>query len=446
MLEQALGTTPATGAPRQVEAIPPLFATPAPSELDRYLTDFDDMLLDDPGRMRGYLDAGRPQAETLLITDATDGPGLQEDESRMPASNSHPRLPPLTQIQPAIDHYFSHVNSLLPLFSQDTFMNMLENYYAGTCQDPQIAWAAVNVVLALSMSLPKSASSDLDLGSGDEQIAPYVNNARSVFPELLTRGVDLLGLQVVLGLVIIYHVLKDSRPAVVLVGTAVRFVHRLRLHTRQGQTRLSSEDCIKSQRVFWITYLFDRDICLRHHTPSVLADGDIDLDLPPETPSDGAGDVYTKDGNTRVNFLRVRLHLAHIQGRIYNLLFATQAAKITSQERLTRIVHLHKQLEHWRLSLPPKFQAETAVDHISRTALYWICMMHFSYLSCLVMIHGIWSHDAEWRKRLRTGLDAGGKDSRVAPKLPRGWKTCVSMSRSCMGLLYRMPLSDGSVW
>ncbi|KAM0263358.1 hypothetical protein ACHAQJ_001214 [Trichoderma viride] len=336
-----------------------------------------------------------------------------------------------------------------------SFTRMLHSYFASTCQqNPRAVWAAINIVLALGTRLPVSPSADLDLGSRDGQVAKYINNVQSVLAELIARDVNLLSLQVVLGLVTIFHGLKDSQPSVVLIGTAVRLAHRLRLHSRDYQQHISPNEALERSRVFWIAYLFDKDICLRHHTPSVQVDADIDLDLPVERPFDGSGNVYTKDGGDRVltNFFQLRLRLAHIQGRVYDQLFSTRAAKIRPQERQARVTLLHNELERWRLTVPSELQADVVTEYASRTALFWLCMMHFSYLGCLVMIHGMWSHDVEWRQRLTAtsavrGVAAQAADrSRMRPPLPRGWKHCVQMSRHCMALMYQMPLSDCSVW
>ncbi|RFU80369.1 fungal specific transcription factor [Trichoderma arundinaceum] len=388
-----------------------------------------------------------PQLEGLS---ASDIPYLGMMEPENVVRDSYKRLPPLQEIQPIIDRYFTYVNPLMPLFSQITFIHMLHDYYASTRYDSQV-WAAINIVLALGTRLPASPTMDIDLRSGDSKSAEYINNAQSVLSELVARDVDLLSLQVVLGLVIIFNGAKDQRPAVVLIGMAVRLAHRLRLHSRDHQHHVSLDEVIQRNRVFWIAYIFDKDICLRHHTPSVQADADIDLDLPTERPPDGAGDIYTKDSRFLVNFFQLRLRLAHIQGRVYDLLFSTRAAKIKPQERQARVALLHNQLEHWRLTVPPELQADVVTEHASRESFFWLCMMHFSHLGCLVMIHGMWSHDAEWRKRLTPipfAIDATGTLDypQPPPPLPRGWKSCVQMSRNCMSLMYRAPLSDCSVW
>lgn len=425
---------------------------------DEYLPDFDRIILDDVNQLLTQQYAISSQAidpQTLDNVYALNADKVPVDTDDVAVNSVYPSLPPLLDIQPAIDDYFTHVNSLIPLFSQTEFNRILQSYYSSTCRYPRVAWAAINVVLALATRLPASPSNAIDLGSGDIQVSKYVNNAQSVLSELVVHDADLLGLQVMLGLVIVFHAMKDSRPAVVLAGTAVRLAQRLRLHLRESGHGLPSSMVLQRNRVFWIAYLFDKDICLRHHTPSVQADVDIDVDLPLDESEDEAGNIYATDGQTRINFFRLRIGLAHIQGRVYDLLFATRATKIAERERRARVIFLHNQLEHWRRKLPSEMQADAIVDHVvGRPALFWLCMMHFSYLGCLVMIHGIWSHDAEWRKRLTAGFEDanGGRQgksdagSRQAPPLPRGWRNCVQMSRQCMSLINRMPLSDCSVW
>ncbi|GFP57678.1 ABC-transporter-regulating transcription factor [Trichoderma asperellum] len=343
------------------------------------------------------------------------------------------------------------MNSLMPLFSRTSFTHRLQSYYAFECENPRKTWAAINIVLALGTRLPTSPSADFELEDEDSQVAKYVNNVQSILSELVTRDVDLLSLQVILGLVIIFNSLKDSSPAVVHIGTAIRLAHRLRLHNPDHLQDDCSDETLESNRVFWIAYIFDKDISIRYHTPSAQADDDIDLRAPVDMPPDGAGNIYAKDGRFLVNFFRLRLQLAHIQGQVYDQLFSTPAAKITPQERQTRVALLHNQLERWRLTVPSELQADVVTKHAGRTALFWLCMTHFSYLGCLVMIHGMWSHDTEWRKRLKpssSGSDATANidHSKLLPPLPQGWKYCVQMSRHCMALMYQTPLSDCSVW
>jgi hypothetical protein len=418
---------------------------------EHYLPDFDSTLPGDANQIFGQQFTSLSAPIDLSMANSSGGTFEDVHDTRQ-INTSYPFLPPLTEVQPKVNHYVAHVNSIIPIFSEDAIAQMLQKCYSIPEQRSQYTWAAINIVLALAALLPSSPSSSLDLSSGDGKVATYVNNAQTVLSAIMTHEESILGLQVVLGLVIISHTMKDSRPAVVLIGTAVRLAHRLRLHIKSTLETLSEDEAVQCHRVFWITYLFDKDISLRHHTPPMQSDADIGVDFPPEYPSDNAGIIYTSDGRIRLNFLRLRLQLAHIQGRVYQLLFAVKTDNIAVDERRRRVTLLHYQLEHWRRLIPPEMQADAVVKHAQRTSLFWLSLLQFSYLGCLVMIHGIWSFDTEWRQRLADNLldTPGGKGSKQntseqAP-LPKGWKYCVQMSRNCMRMIYQMPLSDCSVW
>lgn len=328
---------------------------------------------------------------------------------------------------------------------------LLQEYYTRKCEK-RLVWAAINIVLALAAQMPVLPSGELDLDLGSSPVNAYLQKIRPIVPEAILDEVSLLSLQVILGQIIICHTLKDAQQAVTLIGIAVRLAHRLRLHQKNSREPLSEEEINQRSRVFWITYIFDRDISLRHHTPPLQNDADIGLNLPHGNPSDGVGNIYAQDGSSQMNFFRTRVRLAHIQGRVYDSFFSTRASKLSRQERSARVAILHKELEDWRESLPSQFQAEQAMQHLTRHDLIWVCMMHFTYLSCLVMVHGIWSHSSEWRNRFSEGLSktssnpASDHSLAVAPKLPDGWQNCVSMSRNCMRLIQSLPLSDCSVW
>lgn len=364
---------------------------------------------------------------------------------------SYPNLPALAQMQPAINHYFTNVNSAMPIFSEAGFTRMLQDYSTSDRQQSRSAWAAVNIVLALASRLPCQPSGQLDLGSLDVQVAQYFNNAQAILADIVTGDPSLLNLQIVLGLIVMSHTMEDLSAAVVLVATAVRLAQRLRLHVGDDLDSYPAEERLQRSRVFWLTYIFDKDTCLRHHTPSLLAEVDIGLDLPVDNPPDNVGYIYTKDGRTALHFFKLRLQLSNLQGRVYDLLYAIKANKILQTERQKRVTLLHYRLELWRRSIPVEMQADVVTEHVSEEGLFWICLLHFSYLGCLVMIHGIWTHDAEWRQRLTHSFSASspsinkGKAHQVPP-LPRGWKNCVQMSRHCMQLVYQMPLSHCSVW
>ena len=391
------------------------------------LPDFDNILLSNVN--------GLTSQQSLGLKDMSQSPEVL------------PPLPPLLQVHSPIMDFFKNINSVLPLFSEKTLWEMLHGYYSCIPQYyTRGTWAAANVVLALA-TITTNRTDNPDVGS------EYINNAQSLLPELLARDPEIIDLQVVLGLVIVFQMLRDSRPAVVLVGMAVRLAHQLRIHLSQTYHDIPQDQQREYQRIFWIAYLLDRDICLRYHTPATQAEDDFDVDFPPSASDTGYIYAFSQHGDcVCFDYFRHRLRLAIIQGRVYNMLFGARASKICFAERQSRVLLLHNELETWRQAIPAEFQADLFLEYAGRegSGLFWLSLMHFSYLGCLVMVHGIWSHDTQWRQRLLTSVIEGNNslDSfNVLPaSLPKGWRVCVEMSRHCMRIMQKMPLGSCSEW
>ncbi|KAK3395139.1 fungal-specific transcription factor domain-containing protein [Podospora didyma] len=396
-----------------------------------------------------------PSPASALMTD-DDIEYLDSSDWVVPERPSIPKLPPLEQIQPIIEGYFRHINSAIPLFSESAFVRKLNEWYTFPSRRTRAVWAAVNIVLALGSKVLTNPTLDVDFRVEDTNLSVYINNAQSVLAELVTREEDLLGLQVMLGLVMLMRSSKDPRPAVVLVGAALRLAHRLRFQSRyELETRYTPDEGLHRCRLFWITYMLDKEISLKHQTPSVQLDTDIDLDLPSPNPSDGAGDVYTADGRVRFNYLRARVQLAYIQGKVYDLLYSTRSQKVPPQERRARVVRLATQLEKWRRTLPPEMQLGSVERELDRWPLAHMSNLLWSYQACLIMTHGVWSHNAHWLKRvsdysriaiLDSNVDGPKSCNLQQPPLPVAWDCCLEISRKCLAMARVMPQSDWDVW
>ncbi|KAK3317085.1 fungal-specific transcription factor domain-containing protein [Apodospora peruviana] len=395
-------------------------------------------------------DEDRPVAEEL------DDHALECDPIDYIVRPPPPKLGPLHEILPIVDTYFTHFNSQIPLFSQPDFMRMLYEWYSAPSRRSRAVWAAVNVVLALGSRVPSEPVWEIDFSAQDPKFTGYMKNVQSAVAELMTRDKDLLGLQVLLGLVILYNESKDPRPATLLIGAAVRLIHRLRFQSKDDIEALyTPEEGLHRTRLFWITYMLDKGISLKHQTPSLQLDADIDLDLPSSSLEDGAGDIYTADGRVRVNYFRLSVQLAYIRGRTYDLLYSTRSTKVSPQERQSRVVRLSRQLEKWRLSIPAEMQIGSVADHVGRMELVSMATLHCSYLSCMFMVHGIWSSNADWIKRISSYSRTAIKDSEVEgrrcfhvqhPPLPAAWTKCVQGSRDCLMMAKKIPQSDCTVW
>ncbi|KAK4165571.1 fungal-specific transcription factor domain-containing protein [Cladorrhinum sp. PSN259] len=381
---------------------------------------------------------------------------IRTSSSSSSSNQQSKQLPPIETILPTMDHYFTQINRVIPLFSQPQVTRLLNEWYTYPSRRTNAAWAAVNIILALGSRLPTTPILDMDFQNETAPFGQYLTNAQSVLSELVVRDQDLLGLQTLLGLVLLYQTLPDPRPGTVLIGAAVRLVHRLRMQSRDDIRILyPAEEGLHRTRLFWITYFLDKEISMRHHTPSMQLDADIDQDLPSPDPADGMGDIFTLNGKVRVNYLRLRVRLAHIHGRIYDLLYSTRSSKISKVERQARVVRLSYLLENWRSSVPVEMQPGMMGDHLGRMGLVFMASMHCSYVACMIMVHGVWSYQAEWVKKVSSYSQIALKDNDTEgarcctlqnPPLPSAWKRCVQIARECLRMISKIPQSDGNIW
>ncbi|RDW72837.1 hypothetical protein BP6252_06744 [Coleophoma cylindrospora] len=277
-------------------------------------------------------------------------------------------LPPIHNIMPMVDNYFNTHNNVTLLFDEAQFMPLLARWYAKNPKRDRATWAAILVVIALgSRSLTPGTVASRDLEERAELESYCMRNAQSVMSEFATRDEDLLGMQVLLGLAILFYDCSDTMPASILSGTAMKLAHRLQLHSRSSAQLFTAEEVQQRSRVFWNAYILDKDLSLRAKAPSVQCDADIDIPLPPIVLSDGAGIITSKDGHSHLNLFRLRVDLAHIEGKIYDLLYSSRSIKAPKPERQRRVTSLQAMLDHWYARIPPAFKIEMAsATHSSR--------------------------------------------------------------------------------
>ncbi|KAK2761508.1 nadh oxidase [Colletotrichum kahawae] len=397
------------------------------------------------------INGGGESAESIEFVDHVSS---SESPSEWVTEPEKPKLPPLEEIMPVIDEFFNRYNCVMPLFDPPTFMRMLSNWYVPSSGQSTAVWAAVNIAMALGYRCTLKEQGNLDALVDDQKVMYHMRNVQSVVSDLVTREEDLLGLQVLLGMVVLFLGTKDPKPASVLIGTAVRLAHRMHLHDKESLQYFSPEVARQRVRLFWITYIMDKEISLKSKTPSFQLDVDIDLPLPERNPEDGAGIMFARNGS-KFNYFRARVELSHIAGKVYDQLYSTRARKVSPQDRQLRVTRLEQMLENWRRNLPPEFQIDSALQCLDSLPIVHMSLLYHGYFTAMVMTHGIYSHDADWVRQISSysqmtikDLDSSPNSScgRQNPPLPLGWAKCAELSRSCMKLFVESPKSDCSIW
>ena len=198
-------------------------------------------------------EACRPNREIEKISSlGSVDPGLTIKQSPQDRS-----LPPREASLYYVDCFFRHLNNAMPLFDRTSFMQVFEDWYGDTATRTSVRWAFLQIGLALGVRASRFEASNVELDSTRRKNS-YLANAQSVLPDLVTHDEDLLGLQTLLGIVILLQNRSDQKPGSAILASAMRLVHRLELHAGSPDRRWSSSDALQRYRVFWIAYMLDK--------------------------------------------------------------------------------------------------------------------------------------------------------------------------------------------
>jgi hypothetical protein len=385
---------------------------------------------------------------------ATTSPWLNDQftHSRLTAGLHEVQLPleSSSVIMPVIDDFFRHFNTIVPLFDQPTFMHLLQEWFSTPHTRTTVRWAAIHAVLGISMR-----NFGFKVASNESKVLRCMRNIEAVLDDVVTSTSDLTGLQTVLCLVMLYQGTTDPRPATALVATAVRLAHRLRLHRQDNDRVIAPPQGVQGNRVLWILYILDRDISMRAHDPYLLQDHDMDVDLPPLEPDDGAGVLCTATGNSYFNFLLCRIQLARIQSKMYDWLYSVRAEKSGEMERQARVEQLNSMLSAWQDSIPASFRTEMD-DSLPVGVKQQLVVMHFAHHYSLLKINQVHVNSlenqrvrnfTEWTLRYAQDQADDGPHVVELPPLPPKWQLCVDQARDCMALVRHVnPVDYGHIW
>ncbi|KAL2694770.1 hypothetical protein Neosp_001357 [[Neocosmospora] mangrovei] len=200
------------------------------------------------------------------------------------------------------------------------------------------------------------------------------------------------------------------------------------------------------------------ELALRCKSPYYQLDSETDLDLPPADPEDGLGVIPSDTDSVQLNFLRVRVQLAFIQGKTNDLLYSQKGRKLTPEQRSNNITRIEERMAEWLKTIPPELQtAEGIKQRLSPMPTLLMLNMFYRHFECLIQLHNIFSFDDVWIDRVNSYLspavievkddEPDGELMRagLAP-LPPGWTGCVSGARLCMELITMGRQSEFTLW
>ncbi|XHF97425.1 hypothetical protein AWENTII_001011 [Aspergillus wentii] len=354
-------------------------------------------------------------------------------------------LPPKDEAMSLFRDFFENFNCMFPLYHEPTFMHLAEKQYSRDPYEGSGWWASINVVLAIAHRL--RVMSNLVPHEEDKKAWLYLKNAMGVMTELTMRNTDLLSVQALLGMSLFLQGTPNPQPAFFLIAAAIRLAHSIGLHKRGSGFGLNPVEVEQRKRVFWISYLLDKDFCLRSGRPPVQDDDDMNVELPSEDPPDNVGNVPLSDGKGKFNLFRSMCQFAIIESRVYKRLYSAKATKQSDGELLNTIGELDKELEEWKESIPLDFRPEYEIKATHTPLILHVVVMQFAYYNCLTTIHRMSVHHGYWTSRLSNYAIQGLNARPLNPRVFLSAVLCVTAARASINLIKYIPQGDfACVW
>ncbi|KAG5816534.1 hypothetical protein H9Q74_000856 [Fusarium xylarioides] len=361
------------------------------------------------------------------------------------ATSDQLELAPLSEVLPLVDNYFRNYNTIVPLFEENAFMRMLLDWYSSSTKRSTVAWAAINVVLAINYRVLEGKTMD------DPAFSQSIRNVRSVMSESMMQGQDLMGLQVLLGMVILFQGSLEVQLAIVLIGSVVRLAQSLRLNSKKALAGLSKSEQAHRTRLFWLTYIYDREMAQRSQCPYNQPDCETDIDLLEANPEENLGVITSSTDRIRSNYLRSCAKFAFIQGKAHDLLYSQKSHSPTAERKARSITLIEELLKEWVDEIPFELRTTEGIDKtLSPLARDMMTNLWSRHIETRIKIHSIFTFEDTWINRVRRYLspavidisdDVDGEVKRAdLTPLPAGWDECVGYARA--SYMHRTPVSD----
>ncbi|KAH6888188.1 fungal-specific transcription factor domain-containing protein [Thelonectria olida] len=198
------------------------------------------------------------------------------------------------------------------------------------------------------------------------------------------------------------------QSAAMLHAIACRIVFMLGGHTDKpiktsgpGNSRKERE-ARQLRLLFWLCYVFDKDIALRTGQPPLMSGDYCDLTLPdkymecylylPDLKEDLSARHTHEDLTPH---LPGDLRLSYLKDKTCRLLYSVQAQKKSDAEILRNIRELDDELETWRLSIPPDFRPTLSITEKNQVMMKGMELprsmrhigLHLEYHHLMTTIH-----------------------------------------------------------
>lgn len=334
------------------------------------------------------------------------------------------RLPTYQQVYSLIEPIVESLQHHGAAINLESFKNLIDEQYAAgpdSYADNPARWAIINSFFGTAM-LTRSTTDFL------KEITPtawnYFKNAFQVFPELITKGQDVLACEALLSMAMFAHCTADAQLTSQITAAATRLVQTLGLHRRKFYLSLDPIAAQRHRRVFWVAYILDVDAVEKY-------------DLSPSLAAEEMAVTFENNGSTldsissgkvdSLSLLRWRAELAVIQRQIHERLNPARIHHMKDNELLETVRSMDQQLEVWKRSIPEwiwKIQHDDESDFA----------LSIAHLHCTFHNSASRVHMAILRLRFseRSPIDQtlSLEKSSIEVEIQKAWTTCAVSARN----------------
>ncbi|KAH7007176.1 fungal-specific transcription factor [Ilyonectria destructans] len=319
--------------------------------------------------------------------------------------------------------YSELVWAQFPVLDPVLFRQTVELAFEPQSSSPSVeqtgAKACVFIFLTVMSSMREETSELIAQVDGDACAA----KAQYLLPHTLL-AVNIVTLQTTF-LLAMYQAFCGQLPAAVVNHSlACRIAIMLGSHSQPAPRMPSTASVDHPGRakchlrdLFWICFIFDKELALRTGHPPSMADEHCDLTLPEGYLE--AQYVEIDDEKAMLGYPAATvpsfpgdLRLSLIKSKTSRLLYSAEALRKSDASLLSDIRELDNELEQWRVSLPPKFRPSLSLCRETRLEIdvkpllsTRIIMRHVDYHYLMVMIHLASGRCSAWPNSKRGELE-----------------------------------------
>lgn len=186
---------------------------------------------------------------------------------------------------------------------------------------------------------------------------------------------------------------EETQQAYVLSACAVRITQSMGLYQKLPASIMNPNQIETRKNVFWICYIIDKGMSLRHRRPSIFHDEDIGVELP-----DKELEIRNNPSNRLGPYTFYYMPtLALLESRVYSALYSVRSRTQSKLRRLQTVGDLDHELQTWLETVPVAIRPGQEILCHERDVSV-VILLHFKYYNCVMTIYRESAYHGSWTK------------------------------------------------